>query len=190
MRLKFLLVLAIAVAFSSVAFADITVTFSSPVSMVSFYSSEPYNLTLTDNNGTSMTVNSGYTFGAITPFVDTGVTSLDFSGTPNFYVLDNLVYSVGGINQTLTFDETALQNCGCSVLGFYSSLPGGPVFSNNADILTYPNYNYVGYPYLSSPDVVFEGGVNHGPVPEPGTLVMFGSGILGLAGVVRRKLML
>ena len=26
------------------------------------------------------------------------------------------------------------------------------------------------------------------PTPEPGTLVMFGSGILGLAGVLRRKI--
>jgi len=27
------------------------------------------------------------------------------------------------------------------------------------------------------------------PVPEPGTLVMFGSGALGLAGLLRRKLL-
>jgi hypothetical protein len=189
MRLKFLVILAAALAVASPAFADITVNFSSPVSMVSFYSSEPFNLTLTDNNAVSVTVNSGYTFGAITPFADAGVTSLDFSGTPNFYVLDNLVYSVGGVSYTLTFDEAALQNCGCSVLGFYSGMPGGPVFSNNADILTYPNYNYTGYPYLTIPDVVYEGGVSHGPTPEPGTLVMLGSGILGLAGVARRKFM-
>jgi hypothetical protein len=32
------------------------------------------------------------------------------------------------------------------------------------------------------------GEFNEGTVPEPGTLVMFGSGILGLAGVVRRKI--
>jgi PEP-CTERM motif len=190
MRLKFALVMVVAIAFSTAALADITVNFSSPVSMVSFYSSEPGPLTLTDNNGVTVTVTSGYTFGAITPFSDTGVTSLDFSGTPDFYVLDNLVYSVAGINHTLTFDETTLQNCNCSVGGFYASLPGGPVFSNNADILTYPNYNYGGYPYLSAPDVVYEGGTEPSPTPEPGTLVMLGSGILGLAGMARRKMML
>jgi hypothetical protein len=27
------------------------------------------------------------------------------------------------------------------------------------------------------------------PVPEPGTLAMFGGGIIGLAGVIRRKLL-
>jgi PEP-CTERM motif len=32
--------------------------------------------------------------------------------------------------------------------------------------------------------------VTFGAIPEPGTLVLFGSGLLGLAGAVRRKLML
>ena len=30
--------------------------------------------------------------------------------------------------------------------------------------------------------------INSSPTPEPGTLIMFGSGILGLAGVLRRKI--
>jgi PEP-CTERM motif len=33
-------------------------------------------------------------------------------------------------------------------------------------------------------------GANFGVGPEPGSLILFGSGILGLAGVVRRKLKL
>jgi hypothetical protein len=44
--------------------------------------------------------------------------------------------------------------------------------------------------FLVAPGMGIEN-INLGPsTPEPGTLVMFGSGILGLAGLLRRKLML
>ena len=42
-----------------------------------------------------------------------------------------------------------------------------------------------GGPYVGG---ALGGEFNFSPVPEPGTLVMFGSGILGLAGVLRRKI--
>lgn len=183
-----MLALAAALVIAAPAFADITLTFSAPVNVVSFYSSEPFNLTYSDNSGFSTTVNSGYTFGAVTAVGTSGVTSVDFSGTPNFYVLDNFVYSVGGATYTMAFDETILQNCGCSIGGFYAAWAGSPVWSHNADVLTYPNYNYPGYPYLTYPDVIYEGGTAPSPTPEPGTLVMLGSGLIGVAGVIRRKL--
>jgi hypothetical protein len=88
----------------------------------------------------------------------------------------------------MTFDESILQNCGCSIGAFYAGFAGGPVWSSNADALTYPNYNYVGYPYLSSPDVIYEGPPEHGATPEPTTLVMLGSGLLCVVGVIRRKI--
>ncbi len=190
MRLRFLLIFAVAFAFTSVAFADIVINFSSPVNTVSFYSSEPYSLTAT-TNGTSplnMTVLSGYTLGAVTPFADTNVTRVDFSGTPDFYVLDDFTYMVGGNAYVLNFD--AAQLVGHSVGNFYAGMPGAPVFSPGADVLTYPNYNYPGYPYESFPSVVYEGGIINNPTPEPSTFIMLGSGILGLAGVVRRKVSL
>jgi hypothetical protein len=186
LRLKFVLLVAAALIVASPAFADIMVTFSSPVTFVSFYSSEPY--TLSDNDGVAfVSVLSGYTLGAVSTVNDAGVTNIDFSGTPDYYVLDNLTYSVGGKNYTLTFDENTLQNCYCSIGGFYAGLPGGPVFSTNADVLTYPNYNYPGYPYKSSPDVIYEGPGEPPAVPEPSTLVMLGSGILAAGGIARRK---
>jgi hypothetical protein len=37
-------------------------------------------------------------------------------------------------------------------------------------------------------NVTTEGGVTTSPAPEPGTLTLLGSGLLGLAGLVRRKL--
>ena len=168
---------------------------------------------------------------------------------------------------TLTFDEQALQGDNTPVGAFYAGMPGGPVFDANALILTYPNYNYTGYPYQTFPDVVYSlpgeitvnfttstvsnvsvyfvtpytltleafnssgvlidstsGGNNYGVggmlflndsgiakltflgpgnfyviddlsytaggsrVPEPASLVLFGSSMLTIAGVVRRKL--
>jgi len=190
LRLNFVVLVAVALVIACPAFADITVSFNSPVTFVGFYSSEPFNLTWSDGVG-SGTANSGYTLGAFTNVNDSGVTSVDFSGTPNFYVLDDFKYTtVNGETFTLPFDETILQNCGCSIGGFYAGLPGGPVFSKNADVLTYPNYNYSGYPYESFPDVIYEGSTLHSPTPEPGTLLMVGSGVLGLAGVIRKKLSL
>lgn len=191
MRMKLLVFAAMALALSSVAYADIVINFSSPVSTVSFYSSEPFNLTATTNGttGLNLTVNSGYALGAVTGFADTNVTKVDFSGTPNFYVLDDFTYSVGGSTYVLNFDTIFPQ--GRAVTTQYAGWAGGPVFSgtggNQAVILTYPNYNYSGYPYESFPNVIFEG-VPFAPAPEPGTLAMFGTGVVGLAGLIRRKL--
>ena len=169
---------------------------------------------------------------------------------------------------TLTFDEPGLQGDGTVVGSFYAGMPGGPVFDPNAQILTYPNYNYTGYPPQTFPDVVYDpnttsftvnftsgtvsdisvyfvtpftltmqafssngtllgttsGGNNYGSggmlflndsgiasltftgtpnfyviddlsytagggnVPEPASLALFGSGILGVAAILRRKL--
>jgi len=193
MRLKMLLALAATAGFSQVAFADIDLTFSSPVNTVSFYSSQAYALTATTNGTSALDVvlSSDYGSGAVTPFADTNVTSWDFSGTPDYYVLDNIMYNTGGVNYTLTFDESALVE-GDSVDNFYAGMPGGPTFSDLGVVLTYPNYNYGGYPYDSSPSVIYESSAGPGPsptppVPEPGTLALFGSGIVGLAGMLRRK---
>ena len=186
MRLRFLLILVVVFAFTSIAFADITVNFSTPVTWVGFYSSEPFNLTASDNNGFSTTVNSGYTFGAFTNVNDANVTSINFSGTPDFYVLDDFTYSLSGVTYTINFDNLASY---ALLTTQYAGMPGNPIFGGTGNnlgiVLTYPNYNYNGYPFESSPNVIDE---LPNATPEPGTLVMLGTGILGLAGTLRRKI--
>lgn len=186
MRLKVALVAFAAMLLSTAAFADIVVSFSNPVDTVSFYSSEPFDLAATTNGttGLNLTVNSGYTLGAVTAFADSNVTRVVFSGTPNFYILDDFSYSLGGVTYAINFDNPAE---GSFVTGDYSALAGHPVFSGTlgtaAVVLTYPDYNWGGYPYASAPNVIFEVST-----PEPGTLAMFGTGLVGLASVIRRKL--
>lgn len=186
MRLKVALVAVAAMLLSTAAFADITISFSTPVSTLSFYSSEPFDLVASTNGttGLNLTVNSGYAVGAVTAFADSNVTRVNFSGTPGWYILDDFTYSSGGNTYTVNFDNLAE---GAFVLGQYAGWAGHPVFTatpaNVATILTYPDYNYVGYPYASAPNVIYEG-----PAPEPGTLAMFASGVIGMAGILRRKL--
>ena len=50
------------------------------------------------------------------------------------------------------------------------------------------NYNWLGFgPYVGYAQGL-EFNLGPTPTPEPGTLVLFGSGILGLAGLARRKI--
>ena len=200
MRTKVLLVLALAVVVAPAAFADITLTFSSPVTMVSFYSSEstslPLSVTAYGNSVTTVTAASGTGSGTVTMFGVSGVagvTVVDFSGTVNHYVLDDLTYEVGNTQYVINFDDPSFGPFN-TVGSFYSFMAGGPSFGANGWIDHYPLYNYPDYPYHSSPNVLFEGYPLPPPtpppsVPEPGTLLLFGSGLISAAGAIRRKLM-
>ena len=68
---------------------------------------------------------------------------------------------------TITWDFSAAPNLVVSTPGPILSATGGN------------NVNYV--------DPLVSGSFGS-PVPEPGTFVMFGSGVIGLAGLIRRKL--
>jgi hypothetical protein len=73
----------------------------------------------------------------------------------------------------------------------YSDFAGGPG-SVDFDIALSRSVRSVDYVYGHSGSST-QGGISSGevigsPVPEPGTLALLGSGILGLAGVLRRKI--
>lgn len=229
MRAKVLWILALAMVIAPLASADIILTFSQKVNLVSFYSAEEgIDLTATSNGdlANTATVDFGFCFlcGGVTPFADTNVTQVTFSGTPSFYVIDDIQYTVGNdpTVYTLTFDEFTQENA--QVGNYYQShsLPGGPVFNNLAQVYSeawdingantasygaaayLPPSSCNGVPgdnsafvsgFFNNPvpnttcSVLFEGQVQTPTVPEPGSLLLFGSGLMGIAGVLRRKLL-
>jgi len=106
-------------------------------------------------------------------------TSVDFSSN-NGDTVFHITGSLGGITQ---FTDTGTEANGCpschfTTLTSTSSLkidtltialtPGGGTTSFNVDNIAYSS----------------------GVVPEPGSLLLFGSGVLGLAGILRRKMSL
>ena len=74
----------------------------------------------------------------------------------------------------------------------YTNFCGGPSCAGPG-YPGYPDYTDInafnGYGYTAATNVSFSLVSDPPPVPEPGTLMMVGSGLLGLAGVLRRKLL-
>lgn len=54
---------------------------------------------------------------------------------------------------TLNFDT--IGGSGTPVGNYYIGQPGGPNFINDTQVLTYPNYNYTGYPWESPYSVAY-----------------------------------
>ena len=92
---------------------------------------------------------------------------------------------------------TAFVNCGGSCMTYQVSFWLANIADANGnttpnDFTVWWNGVDVGPSLVNSPAFGYTqfGGFVDGTAPEPGSLVLLGSGVLGLAGVVRRKLML
>jgi PEP-CTERM motif-containing protein len=84
-------------------------------------------------------------------------------------------------------DPTTLTKIGNSYVlsgTFAGTLSNGTVVSGTLIVLTSPagGKGYLGQIGVGSVDI------NMSPVPEPGTLTLLGTGLVGLAGAIRRKL--
>jgi hypothetical protein len=80
--------------------------------------------------------------------------------------------------------------CGCSIGGFYAGPPGGPVFSKNADVLTLSQLQLQWISVRKLPRRDLRGLHSAQSDARTGHFVDLGSGVLGLAGVIRKKLRL
>lgn len=89
----------------------------------------------------------------------------------------------GTLLATLNLPVTPSGPCPGYSAGFCPFFPIGVSFSGTAQSI---NFGGVANQIVFD-DVTF-GSATPGNTPEPGTLVMFGSGVIGLAGMLRRKL--
>jgi PEP-CTERM motif len=96
-----------------------------------------------------------------------------FARGPGFITLGNACTTSGCSTNPIYWDENSGVGCG----GTY---PGGGL---NCPSTAYEDQ----FGTIPSEAFTITGPI-HGTTPEPGSILLFGSGVLGLAGVLRRKL--
>ena len=122
------------------------------------------------------------------------IVNVDGGYDPQYHVTTNIATNpfTTGVSSVIYAYTSALTGGTGLVVGVsgqqfisYQAIGSGYVFviadSNTGDGLGQPSYGN-GQLYLN----FLNGG--SGSTPEPGTLIMFGSGIVGLAGFLRRKI--
>jgi hypothetical protein len=131
--------------------------------------------TFNENGQNSFQAWTGTTVGNVTHFANTYLDIPNFDGT-----FSNAAFNSATDVLTAAFSGSEFN--GTTWVPFHGQLTetfdfnGGSVFS----------YNYDGYAYDFESGTVTSATIS--TVPEPGSLVMFGTGLLSMAGVIRRKL--
>lgn len=106
-------------------------------------------------------------------------TAINFSGAVNVWSGLN---GTGSLLATLNLPTTPSGPCPGYGAGFCPFFPIGVSFAGTAQSIDFGGVaNQIVFD-----DVTF-GSATPGSTPEPGTLIMFGSGVIGMAGLLRRK---
>jgi hypothetical protein len=111
-------------------------------------------------------------------FLGGNTLTFGFRQDPSFWGLDSVIaVDLGSIGnyQNLWYVQFALQNFGGPTNDFTVYWNGFDVGPDLVDVNAFPYTLYSGYLVGSS-------------IPEPGTLVLMGTGLLGVVGILRRKM--
>lgn len=136
---------------------------------------------------------TGYTFGQFlnSPTFLTGAGIAGNAMNDSFIQITGSVYMVAGLNTfTFTHDDGIVFTVGGTTLSFIAG-PISPIVETdtfNAPVTGVYSFT-LNYGECCGAPAVLEGRLNGGPLntPEPGTLMLLGSGLLGVAGALRRK---
>ncbi len=158
-----------------------------------------YSFNITSTSA-SLTINIT---GAVTASVNNQITGVDLGFSPsNNVTLLGATFPSGAVGWTATTGSLSNSGCGSNSGAFVCSFSatGLTIVQGGTYVWT---WNYT----LTDPSKIFAAsdvhiGANYGPanglivsqtgattpVPEPGTLALFGSGLLGIARIIRRRL--
>lgn len=174
---------------------SIGVTYTGEINFVSHF-----NYFLPLSTYTSSTVSNAPTTGGMIAITGNGTTTNTFTFSQPISGLILSEVSLGGYRSTsYTFDHNfSILSCGPGAVyggGCIQESGGNTMFAQEGDgtigfagTFSSLSFTTANGEYWNGFTIGLLPQSNNSPVPEPGTLVLLGTGILGLAGAVRRKL--